>query len=375
MKIVRIEAVHVTVPLIQPYVLSKKYGTVTHSQAVVVKLSTDEGLCGFGEADPMPPFTSDTWGGVFAAIEHHLGPCLLGQDPRQITRHNRNFDQVLSGNLLAKAALDVALWDLWGKILGVPVHALLGGALRDRIPLLWPLGSGTPQEDVERIKGKMEEGFRTFMIKMGALPIDTEIARAHAIEEAFGGNININMDANQGWDLPQTLRFMDATRGCHLDFVEQPVPRERVAALSTIRAHATHPLSADEGLQTIQDATELCRDELVDVFSLKIAKNGGLQRSRAIGSLAWAFGIKCMMNSMIELGISQAAALHLGASLPNLLDCGQCYMSTLRLQGDVSNFSDLVHDAVATVPDGPGLGIELDEDALGHYGQERMVLE
>lgn len=375
MKITAIEAFHVVVPLARPYKLSRRYGTVTHAHAVLLRVETDEGLVGWGEADPMPPFTDETWGSVFAAVKHHFGPALVGTDPTAVNARMADLDAILSGNLLARGALDVALWDLAGKALGVPVHRLLGGALRREVPILWPFGSGTPEQDVERIEAKMEEGYRTFMIKMGALPIDTEIARVYAIEEAFGDEVRFNVDANQGWDLPRALAFVEGIKGCGVDFVEQPVPRDQVWALSTLRARATHPLSADEGVQTLAEASELAARRLVDVFSLKISKNGGISRSLHIGRLAEAFGIRCLVNSMIELGVSQAAGLQVAAVLPNLLDCGQCFMSTLRMSRDLTSFSQQVDRAVVQVTDAPGLGVEVDEPALGRYAQESIRVD
>jgi L-alanine-DL-glutamate epimerase-like enolase superfamily enzyme len=374
MTITKIEAFHLCIPLEKPYVLSKKYGTVTDAHAVLVKLSNDDGLVGYGEANPMPPFTSESWGSVFATIEHHLAPMLLGADPRQITRCNAGFDQTLSGNLLAKGALDVALYDLKGKVHGVPVHQLLGGSLREEIPLLWPFGSGTPAEDVARIKEKMDEGYRTFMIKMGALPIDTEIARVRAIEEAYGTAIGINVDANQGWTLAESLQFVQGVKDCHLDFIEQPVPRSQRWAYQSIRQRALHPLSADESVQTLEDAAALASEHAVDVFSLKISKNGGISRALAVANLGQAFGIRCLLNSMIELGVSQAALLQLGATLPNLMPGGHCFMSTLRLADDVTNFADFITDAVVRLPEGPGLGIEVDEDKLAKYTEAAITV-
>ncbi|MBT3219767.1 MAG: hypothetical protein HN348_11795 [Proteobacteria bacterium] len=373
MKITKIKAVHVKVPLEKPYQIS--YGIVENAHAVVTQVFTDEGLVGIGEADPLPPFTAETWGSVFAAIEHYLGPRLIGSDPRNIAKANAMMDGVLGGNLLAKGAMDMALWDLAGKALGVPISRLLGGQLRDTIPLLWPFGSGKPEEEEPRIRAKMEEGYRTFMIKAGALPIDEDIARVRAIEDAFGGSININVDANQGWNLSETLDFMEGTKGCHLDFVEQPVHGHKLPAQEIIRARATHPLSADEGVQTVHQASALLRMNLVDIFSLKVSKNGGISRTHHIGQMARGFDVQCLVNSMIELGISQAAALQLAASLPNLLPGGHCFMSTLRLVDDVTNFRDWLKDAVATVPDKPGLGIDLDESKLKTYGHESMVLK
>ncbi len=375
MKVERIEAHHVTIPLVTPYVLSRKYGTVTHSQAVVVRVFTECGLVGLGEADPLPPFTEESWAGVMGTLEHVLAPLLIGEDPRDIVRNNKLFDGILHGNNLAKGALDMALWDLLGKSLGVPVWRLLGGKLRDGVPLLWPFGSGTPEQDLERIEAKRAEGYGTFMIKMGALPIETEIARARAIEDRYGDSIHWNVDANQGWDLTMALKFMDGTAGCRMDFVEQPVPRGQLEQLRILRGRATHPISADEGVQTAGEALQLAHAGLVDVFSLKVTKNGGISRSMDIAGVARMSGLGCLCNSMIELGITQAAALNIAATLPNLVAGGHCFMSTLRLVDDVTSFRSLVNDAVARVPDAPGLGIELDEAALDLYAAESVVVK
>ena len=374
MKVERIEVQHVTIPLVTPYVLSRKYGTVTHSQAVVVRVYTDQGLVGLGEADPLPPFTDECWAGVMGTLEHVLAPLLIGEDPRDIVRMNKLFDGLLHGNNLAKGALDMALWDLLGKSLGVPVWRLLGGKLRDRVPLLWPFGSGTPAQDLERIEAKQAEGYGTFMIKMGALPIETEVARAQAIEERFGDSIHWNVDANQGWDLPMALKFMDGTVGCRMDFLEQPVPRGQLEQLRFLRGRATHPISADEGVQTASEALALASAGLVDAFSLKVTKNGGISRTMDIAGVARMSGLSCVCNSMIELGITQAAALQIAATLPNLLPGGHCFMSTLRLQDDVTSFRSLIHQAQATVSDAPGLGIELDDAALDLYAAETAVI-
>jgi L-alanine-DL-glutamate epimerase-like enolase superfamily enzyme len=374
MRIERIEAQHVTIPLVQPYVLSRRYGTVTHSHAVVVRLFTDQGLVGLGEADPLPPFTEESWAGVLGTLERVLAPLLIGEDPRDIVRNNQLFDGLLHGNLLAKGALDMAMWDLLGKSLGVPVHRLLGGKLRAQVSLLWPFGSGTPQQDLERIESKRAEGYETFMIKMGALPIETEIARALAIEDRFGDSIRWNVDANQGWDLGQALRFMDGTAGCRMDFVEQPLPRGQLEQLRILRGRATHPISADEGVQTAAEGLALAQAGLVDAFSLKVTKNGGISRSMDIATIARLHGLGCLCNSMIELGITQAAALQVASTLPNLIPGGHCFMSTLRLRDDITSFRSQLQDAQATVPDEPGLGVRLDEAALERYGAERVIV-
>jgi L-alanine-DL-glutamate epimerase-like enolase superfamily enzyme len=369
MKISMIELFHVSIPLMKPYKLSKVYGTISDAQAIIVKIHTDEGIVGYGEADPMPPFTAESPAGVMSAIRDHLGPCLLGEDPGSIPLLGANMDALMHENYTAKGAIDMALYDILGKERNIPLYALLGGMYRSQIPLLWPLGSGSPEEDVEQIHEKVSEGYRTFMLKMGSLPIVEEVNRIKAIRDRFGSDIYVIVDVNQGWEVIEVLEFISSLKEYRIDFIEQPIARWNVKGLRRIRETSPFPLSADESLISVHDAVTLIQEQAVDIFSIKVSKNGGLSRAQKIAILAEASGIKCLMNSMLELGISQAAALHLGCSTPNLLDCGHCYMSTLRLVEDVTDFSDHIEEACARPPDGPGLGIRIDQKKIEKYGK------
>ena len=158
---------------------------------------------------------------------------------------------------------------------------------------------------------------------------------------------------------------------CPLTFLEQPVAATDDAALARVRAASPVPISADESVFSLAQAAALARQDAVDVFSLKVSKNGGIAQTRKIAALAEGFGIGCLMNSMLECGITQAASLRLGLTLPNLVDCGHAYMSTLRLAEDVTDFSDWIAGGVASAPDRPGLGIEVDEAKLARLSLDR----
>lgn len=369
MKITMIELFQVSIPLMNPYRLSKVYGTICDAQAVIVKIHTDEGIIGYGEADPMPPFTEESPAGVMAAIRDYLGPRLLNEDPGSIALLGAKMDSLMCGNNTAKGAIDMALYDILGKERKTPLYALLGGIYRSEIPLLWPLGSGSPEEDVEQINEKLSEGYRTFMVKMGSLPIAEEVKRIKAIIGRFGSDIHVIVDVNQGWEVAEALEFISALKEYRLEFIEQPIARWNVKGLRRIRERSAFPLSADESLISVHDAVTLIQEQAVDIFSIKVSKNGGLSGAKKIAILAEASGIKCLMNSMLELGISQASALHLGCSTPNLLDCGHCYMSTLRLSDDVTDFSNHIEEAIAKPPSGAGLGINIDHDKIERYSQ------
>jgi muconate cycloisomerase len=213
------------------------------------------------------------------------------------------------------------------------------------------------------------------MIKMGALPVPEEIERMRSAAEGFGDRIKIIVDANQGWQFKEAFEFIEGVRQFVPDMIEQPVNRTDIAAMKKLRERSPCLLSADESLVTVDDATGLIRSEAADAFSIKVSKNGGLSKSLMIARTAEAFGIRCLMNSMLEFGITQAASLQLGCTLNNLLDFGHAYMSVLRMSDDITDFGRNIKDAVVTVPETPGLGVEVDDDKLQAYTCEYFKIE
>ena len=375
MKITGLELFDISIPFAQPYRLSKIYGTLENARAVIVKLHTDEGIVGLGEADPMNPFTEETTATVMVVLRDIVAPHLLGTDPARISRIEHRLDQVLHGNLLARGAVNMALYDILGKVHGMPACDFLGGKQHDRLPLLGPIGSGSPQEDADSIEALIAQGYRTVMIKMGALPVPEEIERMRAAAEAFGSRIKIIADANQGWQFKEALEFIEGVRQFAPDMIEQPVSRTDTAGMKKLRERSLCLLSADESLVTVADAAALIRSEAADVFSIKVSKNGGLSKALMIAKTAEAFGMRCLMNSMLEFGITQAASLQLGCTLNNLLECGHAYMSVLRMSDDITDFGKNISDAVVKVPEAPGLGVEIDDDKLRAYTREYLKVK
>ena len=375
MKITGLELFHISVPFAEPYKLSKTYGTLHNAQAVILKVHTDEGIVGLGEADPMNPFTEETPGSVMMVIRDVIAPHLMGRDPTQVSIIDTTLDKAVHGNLLARGAINMALYDILGKVRQSPVHTFLGGIYHKSLPLLGAVGSGTPEEDSAKIEALAEQGYRTVMIKMGALPISEEIQRVISAANRFGEEMAIILDPNQGWQLKQALRFIESIRSYPPAMIEQPIDRCDIDGLKMIRDRAPCPLSVDESLVSIHDATVLIRERAADVFSIKVSKNGGLSKSLVIAKIAQAFGLKCLMNSMLEFGISQAASLQLGCTLNNLVDLGHAYMSVLRLSDDVTDFERNISDAIVTVPQGDGLGVSLNDDKLKMYTKDYLNIE
>ncbi len=375
MKITALELFHISIPFVRPYKLSKIYGTRYDAEAVILKVHTDEGIIGLGEADPLNPFTDETPATVMVVIRDLIAPHLMERNPTCITAIESDLDMRVHGNLLARGAVNMALFDIVGKVNKLPAHMLLGGLCQDKVSLLGPIGSGTPEEDAELIGELIESGYKSVMIKMGALPITDEVNRMVSAKKMFGDQLNIIIDANQGWTVAETMMFIDGIGGSRPDLLEQPIDRYDISGLRRIRSRAPCLVSADEGIASIQEATALIRAQAVDAFSLKISKNGGLSKARKIAETADAFGLKILMNSMLEFGITQAASLQLGCVLPNLLDMGHAYMSVLRMSDDITDFRKNISRAVVTVPEAPGLGVSLDEEKLKKYTRDYLKID
>lgn len=375
MNITKIEVFHTMIPLRKPFKLSKVLGTLTHTQPIVVKIYTDEGIVGLGEADPFVPFTTESPEGVKSFLKEYLGPILLGTDPTNIVRIHEIMDNTLKLNVIAKGAIDMACYDILGKAKGLPIYQILGGYYRDKMHLTWGIGGASPEENVEEVRAiAADRGINTFMLKTGGLSMKEDSARVKAVRKAMP-DAHLLVDTNQGWDVATAIRFGKTVEDCNIGFLEQPVPYWDIAGLAEIRASIDIPISIDETLCTIHDAMDVIREGAADVFSVKASKNGGIYKTKEILNLAKAFGIKCWMNSMIEQGITQAALLHLGVSSENLLEIGHCYFSPLRLEDDITTFSEQIKGDVVSINHKTGLGIEIREDILKKYTSDVFTVK
>ena len=312
-----------------------------------------------------------------AVIRRYLGPAVLGLDPTNLSALHAKMDATIPGVPFSKAPLDIAAYDLLGKSLGVPVYQLLGGNVRNRVPIFWAIGAGTSEENAREVKAKMAEGYRSFHVKLGALKPEQDIARVKAIREAVGDAVGIMVDINQGWDRSTALRAIRHLEPFNLYLIEQPVPAWDKESMAVIQAAIQTPLSADEALSSTHDAVELIRRDAARAASLKNGKCGGLFRTRQIAAIFEAAGLPCFVNSMFEMGISVATSLHLAASLPNLIGHGHALMSHLRIKEDILIDGSFQYDGkdMLVPQECAGLGVQIDEEKLERRTLERFVLE
>jgi muconate cycloisomerase len=360
MKIAAIEAFILDIPIIRPHHLS--FGTKTGINAVIVRLQTDDGVEGLGEAvaSAGPAWNEESAETIQLVIERYLAPELIGEDPSRIERINEKMARRARGNLFAKAAVEMACFDALGKSVGEPVYKLLGGLYRDRIPLSWSLASGDAEFEINEAQKLIERGHFIFKIKMGELEPKADLARVKRIVEAIGSRARLRVDANQGWDEITATQSIPALEEWGIELIEQPVPRWNVDGMARLARRFDIPIMADEAVCTVHDAVSLVKAEAADIFALKLTKAGGLAASKAVAAVAKGAGLPCYIGCMTETGLGTAAYAHFGASTPGVT-FGCELFGPLLLTEDIVQTPIRYAEGHVYVTSGPGFGIHLDE--------------
>ena len=378
MQITHIEAIPILVPLKEGMFTKTSHGEHIHSPYVIVRVHTDAGFVGLGEATVSPRWSGETSPGSVAILNGLIGPALVGEDPTQISQLRRKMESVIRLNPFTKAAVEMALWDLKGKAANLPVYELLGGKVRDEMPIRWVVGSLDVQKAVDLAGQFLDRGARCLKIKVGH-DIDQDFERVRAVRKLAGPDLPITVDANCGWSVQQASLMVRRLRELKVLFIEQPIPTADPAQLAALRQQTDIPIMADESAFNLQDAWHLTTQRAVDIISVYPGKNGGIQATLEITNVAKAAGIACSMGSNLELGIGTAAMLHLGIAVPTI--ASEIYpgdfIGPLYHQSDMLKTPLSLGPAAARVPEGPGLGVELDEEQLEKYrdpsGQARGI--
>lgn len=363
----RIERVRTTVldvPLVRPHRFAR---TGMESQPILlVQVDTAGGVTGTGEGVvPGGPW----WGGesvetIQVLIERYLAPVLLGRRVDRIAEAQQAMDDVSAGNLFAKAAVEVALHDAWGRALGVPVHTLLGGLARTSVPVTWALGTEDAATVVQEAEAVLESGRHTsFKLKMGAQDPEADTSRVVEIAGKLADRAGVRVDLNARWDRLTALRYLPRLVEAGVELVEQPVPAEDVESLAAVNAALAVPVMADESLRTPRDAYRLATLRAADVYSLKTTKSGGLRATRVIADVAAAAGIPCHAGTAIEGPVGTAASLQLACAVP-AVTWGSELFGPLLMREPLLTEPLRYDGGHLHLPDGPGLGVELDPDAV-----------
>jgi L-alanine-DL-glutamate epimerase-like enolase superfamily enzyme len=368
MKITGVEPIPVAVPLKKGLSAKTAHGEHATSLFVLVRVHTDQGIIGLGEATISALWSGETQGGTVAAIKDYIAPVLIGKDPRDITTARRAMDHQIKLNPFTKAAVEMALWDIAGKAVGLPVCQLLGGKVRDRIRIklvLWAYDIPTVRAMGEKFLGW---GVSCLKVKVGLDP-EADIARVRAVRELAGPEMAMTIDANTGWTISQAKHCLRRLAGTNLVLAEQPIPAGDPAALAELRRDTPFPIMADESVFTLQDAWLLTSHRAADIFSVYPGKHGGIAATAEIVAVAKAAGLRCAIGSNLELGVGTAAMLHVAAAFPEI-DSDAFPADTI---GPFYHEGDLITKPLdlgpphARIPEGPGLGVELDEEQLRRW--------
>ena len=332
---------------------------ITAAQSIFIKINTNEGLYGMGEANPTWGITGETQSiNLVGAVD--LAKLLLNKDPLDIENRMRELNKYLVHNSTLRSAYDMALYDLLGKAAGLPLYAVLGGGKRS----FWTdntIGIADPDYMAKKAKKYKDQGFQAIKVKLGTTR-DQDVERIQTIRKAVGDEIPVRIDANQGWDYKTAVNTLQAIEQYAIEYCEQPIAHWDYENMRRIRENTSIAIMADESLFDHHDAYKLASMGCCDYFNIKLAKSGGIHTALKINAIAEGAGIQCMVGCMTETRLALSGAAHLVSARPNIR------------YADLDGWLFLKHDPIIggaeydvgeiTVPDAPGHGADVDPDFL-----------
>jgi len=353
LKITDVEIYLFDIALTSPFRIA--IGVMNAANDVLVRVRTDQGIVGLGEACPFPPITGETQATNVAAARA-IRDMIVGKDPLAIDDLLRLIGPIVHSNPSVVAAFDMALFDILGKVAGLPLFRLLGGT---KNVFETDITTGIDTLDAMRAEAKKYAGmgYKTLKVKVGLDP-DEDFARLEAIRNAVGPDAAIRIDANQGWSVPQAIYALRKMEPLAIQFCEQPVLASDHAGMSAVRAQSPISIMADEALFGPADAINLIRAEACDTFNIKLMKAGGILNSIRIAHVADAANMRCMVGCMIESNLALTAAAHVVASQANIVYAdldGNTEHATNPIIGGMT-----VKAGTLTLPETPGLGCDVD---------------
>jgi muconate cycloisomerase len=365
-----IKSTIVDVPTVRKHKLSSL--SVTAQSYVIVELRLGNGVIGIGEAATLggPRWSEESVESIKATIDIYLAPALIGSAADRFETARVRMDEAAKRNNAAKGAIDSALFDAVGKTLAVPAVQLLGGVVRESVPVLWTLASGDPAQEIDEAERKIAAGLHnTFKVKIGAQTPEADMARMRRLASALEGRASLIVDANQAWDETTALRCLPVLAEIGVTLIEQPLPAWNILGMARLRTRSTVPLMADECVFSTHDMLDVARAGAADVVSLKLVKHGGLLAMREVASVAGAAGIGLYGGCLLESSIGAAAHLQVFAGLRDLA-WGCEHFGPQILTGDLVTEPLRFADFHIHLPTGPGLGVTLDPEQLRRYARQ-----
>lgn len=366
----RIETVLVDLPTIRPHKLS--VATMNGQTLMLVKVHCSDGVTGIGEGTTIGglAYGGESPESMKLAIDTYFTPVMIGQSATRIQAMMARIGKMVKENRFSKSAIETALLDAHGKRLGLPVSELLGGRRRDRLPVAWTLASGDTAKDIAEAEKMLDlRRHRIFKLKIGAKDIREDIAHVAAIKQALGERGAVRVDVNMAWSETEAAWGMAALADAGCELVEQPVAS--TSALARLMRRFPIALMADESLTGPESAFEIAKNSGADVFAVKIEQSGGLYNVQRVAAIGDAAGIDLYGGTMLEGAVGTIASAHVFSTFANLKWGTELFgplLLTEEILRDPLDYSDFE----LTIPDGPGLGIELDEDRVSFFARNGL---
>ena len=365
MKIEKIEAFIVQIPMKGDYRMSRGAHTALHS--LVVRVTTDDGIVGVGDAHQgVPGYSSETVDTMHAVVTNSYVPVLLNRPLESLEQLYNDLNRARMGNPFARSALDIALYDALSRANGIPIVEMLGGPVRQKLDLSASIGIDDPEKVAATAKSYVDSGFGTIKAKVGTADVDGDIERVRAIREAVGGSVKIRVDANANYSITDALKFMRGIADHDLDLVEQPVAYQDLAGMRQIRNLGIAPIMADESVVTPADAINAIQAGAVDAIKIKITKVGGYINARKIIDICEGANIKLILGQGLCSTLEAVAEAHLACAYEYVWPVAEMVGPT-KLVDDLTDTPVDLMQGVMNLPEGPGLGVELSEEKLRKY--------
>jgi muconate cycloisomerase len=368
LKVEVVETFVVDLPIMRPHLLS--VATMQAQTLMIVKIVYSDGIIGLGEGTTIGglSYSAESPEGMKLTIDQYIAPILKSANPVRVPETMVAIRKAIKGNNFAKCAVETALLDAWGKRVGLPVSELVGGRLRDRLPVAWTLASGDTAVDIAEAEQMLQrKRHNAFKLKIGRRSIDQDVAHVAAVKHALGSTASVRVDVNMAWSEVEAEKGLAALEAAGCDLVEQPV--ESAVALGRLAARFDIPIMADESLQGPETAFALARTSAADAFAVKIAQSGGLYQAGRVAAIADAASIGLYGGTMLEGAIGTIASAHLFSTFPKLT-WGTELFGPLLLAEELVTEPLQYEDFELVVPTGNGLGVELDDDRLRFFQRD-----
>lgn len=366
-KIEQVQATILDIPTIRPHVLSMT--KMQSRQLVLVQITFADGSIGIGEATTIGglSYGSESVESMKLTTDRYISPLLREHEYVSPAKAMQMLRRQIVGNHFALSAVEMALLDAEGKFHDVPLSVLLGGAVRDSVPVAWVLASGVLETDIEEAHAMLEQKrHNSFKVKIGKRSVRDDVAHVAAIKKAVGADVSVRVDVNQAWNRTEAKLGCALLFDAGIDLVEQPLARDDLEGMRWLREHATPPIMADESLAGMRSAWQVASAAACDIFAIKIAPSGGLLNAAYVAQIGLAAHLELYGGTLLESSVGTVAAAHLFSTFP-ALHWGTELFAPLLLTDQIITEPIRYEQFELQLPTGAGLGIELDSDKVAHY--------